>query len=101
MGLRSELQAILEAIPGVAKVYFQPPQNVKLVYPAIVYNRESSDTVHADNNPYRRVKRYMVTVIDQNPDSTIPDVVEMLPMCSHRRFYAVDQLNHDVFDLYF
>ena len=34
---RSDFQTVLESIPGVEKVYFQPPESVKLVYPCILY----------------------------------------------------------------
>lgn len=82
-------------------VYFQPPNNTKLVYPCIVYNRLRSPVRHANNSPYRYTKQYQVTVIDRNVDSVIPDLVAALPMCTHNRWYASDNLNHDVFNLYF
>lgn len=70
-------------------------------YPAIVYNRDYADTTFAGNAPYRYTKRYQVTVIDRNPDSTIPDHIAQLPMCTYNRFFAANGLNHDVFVLYF
>lgn len=98
---RIQLQTLLEAILGTSSVYFQPPENLKMVYPAIVYSREAEDTKFAGNLPYRRTKRYQVTVIDEDPDSLIPDKVAALPMCIFDRHFAADNLNHDVFDLYF
>jgi hypothetical protein len=70
-------------------------------YPAIVYQRDTTQTRHAGNLPYTLYKRYQVTVIDLDPDSAIPDKVAMLPMCSHDREFVADRLNHDVFTLYF
>lgn len=101
MAPRLALQALLEAIVGTDNVYFQPPSNVQIKYPCIVYKRDTAETVFADNNPYRYTKRYQVTVIDRNPDSDIPDKVAALPMCTMARFYTADNLNHDVFTLYF
>lgn len=98
---RLELQSIFEAILGSGQVYFQPPSNVQMKYPCIVYNRDSAITQFAGDNPYRYTKRYQVTVIDRNPDSTIPDKVAALPMCIHNRFFTADNLNHDVFNIYF
>lgn len=98
---RLELQTLLEGILGSEHVYFQPPASVQMQYPAIVYNRDNADTSFAGNSPYRRVKRYQVTVIDRNPDSEIPDRVAALPMCSYNRFFTANNLNHDVFQLYF
>jgi len=70
-------------------------------YPCIVYKRDYAATDHADNAPYKRAKRYMVTVIDHNPDSLIPDKVAELPTCAFDRFYTADKLNHDVFKIFF
>jgi hypothetical protein len=99
MGLRLELQKLLEEITD--NVYFQPPTNIQLKYPCIIYKRDFADTEFADNTPYTYKWRYMVTVIDQNPDSEIPGKVATLPMSLFNRFYTVDNLNHDVFSIYF
>lgn len=96
---RSKLQALLKEI--TPNVYFQPPNGLKLVYPCIFYARDTAETSYADNGPYRHTKRYSVTVVDRNPDSLIPDKVADLPLCSHNRFFTSDDLNHDVFTLYF
>jgi hypothetical protein len=98
---RLDLQQLLEQTLGSDKVYFQPPPNVQMVYPAIVYNRDMANTTFADGKPYTFTKRYQVTVIDRNPDSEIPDRVAALPYCRHERFFATSGLNHDVFTLYF
>lgn len=98
---RLELQEVFEAILQSQNVYFQPPNNVQLKYPCIIYERLYANTIHADNNPYKNTFRYMVTVIAQDPDSAIVDKVALLPLCSYERFYTADNLNHDVFNLYF
>jgi len=101
MAPRSELQTLLRAILGTDHVYFQPPANVQLQYPCIIYHRDFANTAFADNDPYHYTKRYMVTVVDRDPDSVIPDKVANLPMCVVNRFYTADDLNHDVFNLFF
>jgi hypothetical protein len=70
-------------------------------YPCIVYHRDQADTIFADNSPYRNCKRYQVTVIDRDPDSTVPDAIAALPMTIFDRFFTANNLNHDVFVLYF
>lgn len=99
MGLRLELQRLLETF--TPNVYFQPPTNIQLTYPCIIYKRDFADTKFADNNPYTHKLRYMVTVIDQDPDSEIPEKIAKLPMSLFNRFYTVDNLNHDVYNVYF
>jgi hypothetical protein len=101
MDQRLQLQTLLETILGSRHVYFQPPANVLMEYPCIVYKRDKARTRFAGNKPYRYVKGYQVTVIDQNPDSDIPDKVAALPMCRFDRHFAVKNLNHDVFSLFF
>jgi hypothetical protein len=101
MDQRLLLQQLLEEILGSSYVYFQPPANVLMEYPCIVYKRDVAFAEFSGNQPYIRVKRYQVTVIDRNPDSLIPDRVGSLPMCTHIRFFTKNNLNHDVFNLYF
>lgn len=101
MASRLELQALLEELLGSRNVYFQPPETVKLSYPAIVYSRESIENRHANDSVYKQSLRYSVTVIDKNPDSDLPLKISQLPMCRHDRSFKSDNLNHDVFTLYF
>ena len=101
MAQRRELQAALEVLLGSREVYFQPPESIQMTYPAIVYSRADILTDHANNQPYYKRKRYSVTVIDRNPDSLLPDQLAEWPMCSHERHFKADNLNHDVFNLYF
>ena len=101
MGSRLALNAKLVSILGSENVYFQPPANLLMRYPCIVYERDRLDTKFADNNPFSHTKRYQVTVIDKNPDSETPDKIAKLQMCLFDRHFVSDNLNHDVFILYF
>jgi hypothetical protein len=99
MAKRLQLHQLLETF--IENVYFQPPTNVQLKYPCIVYTRDFADTKFADDVPYDHTKRYMITVIDRDPDSDIPDKVAAMPLSLFNRFYTVDNLNHDVYNVYF
>lgn len=99
MGQRLDLHQILESF--TPNVYFQPPTNVRLQYPCIIYKRDFAETEFADDKPYSHTKRYMITVIDRNPDSDIPDKVASMRMSLFNRFYTADDLNHDVYNVYF
>jgi len=101
MAQRLELQAFLVSLLGSDNVYFQPPPTVKMQYPCIIYKRDNINTGFADNKPYKHKKRYQVIVVDTNPDSDIHERVAALPMCSYDRFYTADNLNHDVYTLFF
>lgn len=96
---RTELQTILEGI--TENVYFQPPSNITMQYPCIIYRRDNSRTEFAGNEKYLHSKRYQVTVVDRNPDTELSDAVEELPFCSIDRTYSAEGLNHYVFTLFF
>lgn len=98
---REELHSVLVNLLGSTNVYFQPPASLRLQYPCIVYHRDTYQVQHADNHIYSNSTRYQVSVIDADPDSIIPKRILELPLCSHSRFYTADNLNHDVFTLYF
>lgn len=98
---RIKLHELLCEVLGTRNVYFQPPASVKMVYPAIVYSRKSIDNTFANDSVYKQDDSYEVTVIDKNPDSEIVDKVSCLPRCRFDRHFASENLNHDVFILYF
>lgn len=101
MGDRSDLHSILLDVLGTDYVYFQPPTNIQLTYPCIIYKWDRAKTKFADNKNYRLAKGYQITIIDANPDSEIPDKIAALPMCLFDRFYTADNLNHFVYNLFF
>jgi len=96
---RSDLQTLLETF--VDNVYFQPPINIRLQYPCIIYKRDNANTKFADDKPYAVKTRYLITVIDPDPDSDIPKKISSLPMSTFNRFYTADNLNHDVYTVFF
>lgn len=96
---RSELHDLLLEI--TPHVYFQPPNGLIMEYPCIRYERDGADAQYADNKPHRIDTRYMITVIDRDPDSAIPRKIAALPLCSFNRFFTADNLNHDVFSIFF
>lgn len=99
MGKRIELQALLKTI--VPNVYYQPPASVKMNYPAIVYSRKDIENTFANDSVYKQDHAYELIVIDRDPDSVIVDKISRLPTCSFDRHYTADNLNHDVFTLYY
>ena len=101
MASRLELHEKFCEILGSRNVYFQPPASVRLNYPAIIYFRKDIDNRYADNLVYKQATAYDVTVIDSNPDSKILVEVSTLQTCRFDRHYNVDNLNHDVFTLYY
>lgn len=83
------------------RVYFQQPSTIKISYPCIIYKLDAQDEVRANNNLYRMMKRYLITVIDKNPDSTIPDRMMNFKYCSFVNYFTIDNLNHYNYSLYY
>lgn len=81
--------------------YFSPPSGLQMQYPCLVYRLEGADVRKADNINYLKHKRYLVTIIDENPDSEFPDQLESLGYCTPSRIFTFDNLNHFVYTLYF
>ena len=101
MASRLDLDALLIELLGSENVYYQPPASVKMKYPAIVYSLEDIENMHSNNSVYKQNIAYQITVIDKDPDSEIVKKVSRLPMCRFNRHFISDNLNHDVFILYY
>jgi hypothetical protein len=100
MASRLKLHEVLCEILGTRNVYFQPPESVKMTYPAIVYSRSNIKNTFADSSVYTQGRAYEVTVIDRNPDSEIVDKVSKLPKCRFVTHYTSNNLNHDKFTIF-
>ena len=101
MANRFELQALFEELLGSRNVYFQPPDSMKINYPAIVYELGNIESNYADDGLYTSINQYKVTVITKDPDSDLVGKVAALPLCRFDRPYKADNLNHYVYTLYF
>lgn len=101
MDKRLELHEILCDILGSRNVYYQPPASLEMSYPAIVYSRDIIHNKHANNAVYNQAFGYQVILIDPDPDSEIVYKLSKLPMCEFNSHYTSNNLNHDIFTLYY
>lgn len=101
MDSRPILQEVLENIPDVEKVYFDPPESVKMVYTCIRYSLTDIDVKHANDLAYNTKNGYELTLISRNPSEHIVKEILSLPMCSFVTFYKADKLFHYKFKLYY
>ena len=98
---RIEVQNILEEVLGSRNVYFQPPSNIIMKYPAIVYNMSPPRVLSADNKNYIKHKQYTVTLIHKDPDNDVVDKLEELESCKLNNTFVSEGLNHYVFSLFY
>lgn len=101
MASRLELQSKLEKLLGTRNVYYQPPETIKMNYPAIRYSINDIESRKANDSRYISLKSYQIIVIDKKPDNPVIDAILQLPYSSYDRHYVSDNLNHDVIELYF
>ena len=101
MASRLDLHEILCGMLNSTSCYFQPPSSVRMQYPAIRYSIKDVEKRSADDIAYRKLPCYELILIDKNPDSEFIEKLLDLPYCSYDRHYESDNLNHDVFTLYF
>ena len=98
---RMELHQILCDLLGTDYVYFQPPETIKLHYPCIIYNRSTGISDYADNRAYRFNICYVVTYISRDPDNEVILSLAELPYSKMDRSYTAENLNHDVFTIFY
>ena len=101
MGNRLELHEELKRLLGSETVYFQPPETIKMHYPAIEYSLATIKSIPADDLRYLKYKAYSLILIDPNPDSVFVDKILDFKMCSFNRAYAADNLNHWAFTIFY
>ena len=102
MANRESLSAKLKTVPNVRKVYFQPPESVKMEYDCIRYSKSAPDIRRADNTIYKKCNKYELIHMTRDPDSVAPDfILGLFPMCRIDRTYVADNLYHTVFTLYY
>lgn len=101
MSSRLGLHSLLVDMLGSEHIYYQPPENLKLEYPAIVYSKSRIDKRSANDSAYKLNTRYELIVIDKRPDNPVIEKLLALPYCSYDRNYKSDNLNHDVLTIYY
>lgn len=84
-----------------SNVYYQPPSNIQMRYPCIIYSRLPNLKTMANNKTYNKSVAYNILVIDKDPESLIADRLdEELEYCSITQHYIVDNLYHTTLNLY-
>jgi hypothetical protein len=85
-----------------SRVYFQPPESIKMKYRCIRYTKSEPNLERANNKVYLNTSRYDGVVIDYDPDCEIPNkLLEHFQMCSLGKPYTSNGLNHFPFTIYY
>lgn len=98
---RLTLQIKLEDLLGSKHVYYQPPENLKMEYPAIRYSKSDEEDIYANNIKYLSMSVYDLVVIDKKPDNPVIKKLLELPYSEFDRHYVADGLNHDIIRIFY
>ena len=98
---RLTLQTKLEDLLGSKHVYYQPPENLKMEYPAIRYSKSDEEDIYANNIKYLSMSVYDLVIIDKKPDNPVIKKLLELPYSEFDRHYVADGLNHDIIRIFY
>lgn len=101
MASRLDLHEQLKILLGSENVYYQPPESIKMSYPAIRYSKIRPNINYADNTIYTKRNCYEIIVISKKNDEPVIEELEKMELCSWDRHYISDNLHHDVLTLYY
>lgn len=95
-----DLLHLLQKAVNHNRVYFQPPENLKIGYPAVVFHLSKVKLDHADDVPYKGAREYSVTLISKEPEPEVLDEILKIPYTTLDTTYISDGMNHFVFTTY-
>ena len=101
MASRIELHTTLKELLGNDNVYYQPPENELMKYPAIRYSKKKIESKFANNAAYSFNDCYELIVIDYKPDNPVIKKLLNLAFSSYDRSYTANNLHHDVLTIYY
>lgn len=94
-------QLLVDTLGEGYKVYFQPPETLKIDKPCVIYRRRYLESSNADNIDYKRDRQYTVTLVSRDPDDEAVDKLDSLPYSRYVSHSVVDNLNQDTFEIYY
>ena len=100
--LDEELREIQEIELGYQHTYYDPPEEVRMKYDAVVYKKSDMNVRRANNKSYLIRDAYFVTVISRDPDTKVPHAIqERFERCAPGRPFVRDNLHHFPFTIFY
>jgi hypothetical protein len=101
MKSRVDLHDRLVSILGSNQVYFQPPSNVQMKYPAIVYELSGDYSAKADNRRYTVYDKYTITHIFKSLNNEKKnEILDAFKYVEYDRRLIADGLYQDIYTIY-
>ena len=100
MDNRLEFHNKLCDLLGSKNCYFQPPSDILLKYPCIVYHEKDVISTRADDLIYLMQYQFSVTWITKTADIDIPvKVLKAFSSCKLDQIFASENLMHYIFTI--
>lgn len=98
---RLALHEKLCTLLGSRNVYFDPPSNIHMNYPCIVYKRDPVSNRRADNIRYINWYPYSVQIISKDPDFPLFDTfLSNFEYGTEGQPFVSDNLHHSNFTIF-
>lgn len=82
--------------------YYQPPSNVTMKYPCIIYSKEAPLQSKANNFNYVSVDKYSLTIVELKVDTGVAEKIrDAFKTAKITQKYIVDRLYHTKIELYY
>lgn len=101
MRKRDDLHRLLVSLLNTDKIFYQPPESMKLTYPCWVYGLSTIDQKKADDGSYLNTKGYMLTYMTNKSDDDTWSPILTLENCVFDRTYKTNNMYHYVFTLFY
>lgn len=99
---RVSLQRKLESLGDAThKVYYQPPDDLNIIYPCIIYERSNIKNTSADDAVYQQSYSYNIIVAEQSPVSALVEDVSKLAGIRFLNHYIRNKIIYDSFTISF
>lgn len=100
--MRTRLELHNELLQFVSKAYYQPPSDIRMQYPCVIYAKLTPHTEQANNRLYKKFNFYQLIVVEPDPDSELADrIVDHFQYASINNRAVVDRLHQTTINLYF
>lgn len=98
---RVDIQEKFKFLLGSNNVYYQPPANLKMKYPAIVYSLDGLDVKHFDNKRLINKNCFSVTHIYRNEsENLVETMLKNFEYISFDNRSIVDGIYNDHYTIY-
>lgn len=94
---REELQVFFETL--CKNVYFEPPSNIIMDYPAIEYRYDQTIPTYADDMKYINKWVFSGSVMSRSSIDPLFAIIEELPNVTIDRMGSIDKINHVYFTI--